>query len=972
MTDKENGFELKETRWVAELNANVYIYSHIRTGARLMHIDAEDTNKVFTIGFRTPPANHTGVAHILEHSVLCGSEKYPSKEPFVELIKGSLYTFLNAMTAKDFTLYPIASVNDKDFQILMEVYLDAVFFPNMRNIDEIFYQEGWHYDLVNKEDDLTIKGVVYNEMQGSFSDPISIIRQKQFETLFPDTVYKNCSGGIPECIPQLSLQEFRNFHQKYYHPSNSYIFLYGKMDVNNMLTIINNQALKRFTAMDVDSIIPPQPLFSKPTQTECTYPIAQNEDTTDKTWFSIDFLLDLQDDPALKFSFEVIIHLLLHTPAAPLKNAYLQAGVCKDVFGYFETSLKYPMFSLYIKGSNPEHAGQVKEIFFTTLGDLCKQGLDKQLIEASINIIEFHLREADTQGSPKGLFYIHNSLSEWIHDQDPITCLTYEDMLEATKKSLTTTLFEDIITKYILQNQHYVFITMLPEPGLSEKNHNVLKESLKQFKTTMSSEELERIISTTKKTIARQETPDTIDVLEKIPMLQISDVGKKAEDIGFIQSIRNDVNYLEHNIHTGGIVYLKLYFEHKGIPQKLLPYAKAIAFILGEIHTKNYHYSQLGNLVNIHTGGIHFDFDSVNNYSQEKRYRLFFKIKAKALISKTKNLVELLSEIVNNTLFEDANRLEEILNEIKSHFEMQLMGRGNNKFANTRLGAYFGEGRQLKEVINGVEFYFFIKQLLKEYHDNKQEIIENFQKAYGVLFNKKDLYVSITSPKEDIEMVQGELQPFIDSLASTITEPQQYQFNFCQPNEGFILPGSVQSVVKGFSFAQLGMEYSGDMEVLNIILNMDYLWNRIRVQGGAYGCSLSISPAGPIYASSYRDPNLAETLLCYDEMHSYLQEVNITDREFTKYIIGAIRDFDQPLTPAMKGEYRDMCFFSNKTQADCQRQRDQLLAASLSKIKTYTDMLRMIKEQNVFCVFGSEAKVKENSKLFSKVISVFE
>ena len=412
MSDLNHGFTIKETRFVKEINANVNIYQHLRTGARLMHIDAADDNKVFTIGFRTPPENNTGVAHIMEHSVLCGSKKFPTKEPFVELLKGSLYTFLNAMTASDFTLYPVASMNDKDFKILLEVYLDAVFFPNLKNIDEIFYQEGWHYEMNDKDDDLNIKGVVYNEMKGAYSSPVRILMQKLSETVFPDTVYKYCSGGIPEHIPELSLEEFRDFHKKYYHPSNSYIYLYGKMDINEILRLINNEALKKFTTLEINSSVSLQDLFKKPIVANCLYAISENENENEKTWFALNFLLDLQNNPALIFSFEVISHLLLDTPAAPLKNAFLRAGIGKDIFGGFDSQGKQPTFSVVLKDSDPIHKETFIKIFFDTLKELCEKGIDKQLIEASINIKEFNLREADMGGYPKGLMYIFSSLNE--------------------------------------------------------------------------------------------------------------------------------------------------------------------------------------------------------------------------------------------------------------------------------------------------------------------------------------------------------------------------------------------------------------------------------------------------------------------------------------------------------------------------------------------------------------------------------
>jgi len=970
MKEHNNGFTLKETRHVKELNADVHIYRHDRTGARLMHIDADDTNKVFCIGFLTPPKDHTGVAHITEHSVLCGSKKYPTKEPFVELLKGSLKTFLNAFTDGDNTCYPVASMNDKDFAILVEVYLDAVFFPKLLETDEILLQEGWHYEMLDPKDELTIKGVVYNEMQGVFSDPISIIDQKLDELLLPDTPYFFNAGGIPKHIPELTQEGFRKFHRTFYHPSNACIYLYGKMDIDRMLALINDEALSHFTQAPT-SDYEPQKLFTAPIEAECSYPISQDENTADKTWFAFDFLLDLEHDATAEFSFDVITDLLLDTPAAPLKNAFLQAGVCKDVFGWFSNREKQPRFKLILKDSDLKHKDTVKQIFWDTLKDLCKKGIDKQLIEASINIKEFNLREAEgSHGYPKGLMYITQSIPDWLHNLDPVSCLCYEEKIEKTKAALTTDLFEQLITKYILQNPHHVFMTMTPDPGLAERTHNELKAKLENLKKDMTSDQIETIIASTKKLLERQQTPDSPEALEKIPVLKISDVNPKADDYSLIHTTENGINYLQHDIFTNGIVYLKLHFENMAIPQHLLPYANALTDILGQIHTEKYHYAELANLINIYTGGLDYRFHPYRDYHNPDNYRLFFAISGKVLFSKTVKLVELISEITNHTLFNDTQRLQEILNEQKSRSEMMLMQAGNF-FASRRIVAYSNENKQIDELLVGVENYLFLKDLLKDFDSKADEIVKNFQTVYQMLFNKKHLYVSITSPQADIDAVKTQLKPFVDTLKAWDAQPQKYHWDFCQPNEAFVLPGNVQYVAKGYDFSKLGKKYSGDMEVLEIICRLDYLWNTIRVQGGAYGGGLSIEYNGNLCASSYRDPNLVESLSIYNDLPRYLREVDISEREFTKYILGAVRDFDQPKTPAQRGSLSDGYFFINKSTADLQRQRDQLLGTNVATIKAYADMLQQIMEKNIYCVFGTAAKIKENKELFSRIIDVF-
>ena len=965
-----HGFEIKETRFIKELNCSVNIYHHTRSGARLLHIDADDENKVFSVAFRTPPADSTGVAHILEHSVLCGSHQYPAKEPFVELLKGSLYTFLNAFTASDYTCYPIASMNDKDFQILMEVYLDAVFFPNIHQIDEIFYQEGWHYEYNQQEDSLNIKGVVYNEMKGAFSSPARVLFQKIDELIFPDTVYRNCSGGNPCYIPDLSLEDFCRFHKQYYHPANSYFILYGKLEIENILTIINEQALKKFIAKNIESSVQRQEFFLKPVISECTYPIDQKEQPDHKTWFALSYLMNLPQEPDLRFSWEVITHLLLETPAAPLKNALLQAGICKDVFGRFDGSRRQPTFTIILKDSELIHREQFFTIFTHTLHTLCEQGIDKLLIEASINIKEFYLREADHSTVPKGFGYMCLIIPDWIHDGDPIKPLCYDEQLEETRASLTSNFYEHLIKTYLLENNHYAFVTMLPEQGLIEKNELELQTKLKTIKDQMSEVELNQILSLNDKLIQRQQQPDKPEDLEKIPVLQISDVNPKAEDFTLVNTEWKGINVLEHNTFTNGIVYLNLYFETKMLEQELLPYAKILENILGGIHTKNYHYTDLSNLINIHTGGIDFSYQCWRNYQNEDHYRQFFVINCKSLVPKIEQMVNLITEITRYSLFTDEKRILEILNEMKSYEEMRILQAGH-LYADNRLDAYITETGKINETIQGLSFYFFLKNLLNNYEQKKHELVSNLQKIFTLIFNQTNLYISITSPKNEIATVKDKLQPWIDTLPTKNYPDAQYLFHF-EKNEAFILPSMVQYVAKGYSFKKLGYEYSGSMSVLNTILQLDYLWNKIRVQGGAYGANLILNPSGMFDAVSYRDPNLVETLKNYDGLGNYLHNIQFTEREFSKYIIGAVRGFDTPKTPLLKSTMSDRNYFVGRTQTLIQKQRNELLASDLTHIKSFSTMVNQIMEQNYYCVIGAAAKLEKEKELFTQVINVFE
>jgi hypothetical protein len=969
MTTKTHGFTIVETRKVSEIDATVTIYRHDLSGARLMYIDADDDNKVFSIAFRTPPTDSTGVAHIMEHAVLCGSEKYPSKEPFNELAKGSLATFLNAFTSSDFTSYPVGSMNDKDFRILMEVYLDAVFFPNIAKIDEIFFQEGWHYEMESPDDDLSINGIVFNEMKGAYSEPHSIMQFYMSQALGPDSSYRHDSGGFPANIPDLTLDAFRDFHKKYYHPANSYIALYGRMDINEILQIIDSQALCRFTARDIDTPIITQQPYSSPITAQCQYPISPTESTKDKTWFALEFLIDLDDNPADSFSFEIIAHLLLGTPAAPLKNAFLQAGIAKDVYGHYSKSVKQPSFEIVLKDSDPVHSDAVKKIFFDTLRQLCEGGIDKELIEASINIREFGLREADMGYYPKGFVYMYYSVGAWLRDKDPISALCYEENLKHTKKSLTSRYYESLIQKYLIDNNHYVFMTMSPVPGLAEKKHAEEEVALAEIKKSLTTSQIEGIISTTEKIKERQETPDSPEDIEKIPTLRISDVSPTAQDFSLKDTTAAGITYLDHATFTNDIVYLKLYFDTSSLPQELLPYASTLAYLLQKISTKKYHYTQLANQINIHTGGFRIGLQCTTDYTDLDIYKPLFSISGKALLPKTEKMVELLTEITNDTIFDDDIRLLELLNEVKSTLEMELLGESVT-YADRRLKSYFCESGKFDEVIHGYEYYLFIQDILKNFETTKATFIEKLTKTYQAVFTKNALYISITSPEKDLHHVKNALSPWIDTLRHTDAKSVKYHFDSQTTNEAFVLPGNVQYVAKGFSFRKLGYEYNGDMEVMDNILSSDYLWNKIRVQGGAYGAWLSLLPNGLFTAISYRDPHIENTLGVYDTLAKYLSEVDISPRELEKYIIGTVGKYDTPKTPSIKSAMSDLNYFRGRTQEDLQMQRDQMLSADISKVKAYHKMIDDIMRQNIYCVFGTDAKIKANTQLFGKVINV--
>lgn len=966
-----HGFKLLEEKEVKEINSIKRLFLHEKSGARLLNLENDDDNKVFAIGFRTPPEDSTGLPHILEHSVLCGSRKFPTKEPFVDLLKGSLNTFLNAMTYSDKTMYPVASKNEKDFFNLMDVYLDAVLYPNIYKYPEIFMQEGWHYEVENREDEISYKGVVYNEMKGAFSSPEETLFRKIQESLFPDTPYSMESGGDPDVIPNLSYEQFINFHRRYYHPSNSYICLYGNGNLDEQLKFIDENYLKDFDKITIDSKIDYQKPFKAQKDIEGEYPISAEEEEKDNTFLSLNFACGECTDPELYLALEILEHILLETPAAPLKNALLEAGLGKDVIGRIDNGILQPVMSVVIKNSNPEEKERFQKVIFDTLENLVNKGIDKKLIEASINIIEFRMREADFQGFPKGLLYYIKAMESWLYDEDPTIHLEYDETLQKIKSALKTSYFEDIIRKYILENNHRTLVLVKPKKGLGEEKAAKVKEELKKFREGLSDEKIDEIIENTKKLKKRQTTPDNPEDIEKIPMVSIDDINKKAEVLPIEEKEEKGVKVLTHPTFTNGIAYTRLYFDIRAVEKELLPYLGLMTGVLGRIGTEKYSYGELSNEINIHTGGIEFAVEAYPINGESKSYSPKFVIKSKALVDKTPELYGLIGEIAGNTVFDDKKRMREIIREMKSRLEMVVFSRGHIA-AGSHLLSYFSPAGRFNEITKGLDFYRFVAALEKKFDEVADEIIENLKKVSKAIFNKNNLLVSFTAEEKDYESFKGNMGKILEVLGSETLNYNEYKFDLTPENEGFLTQANVQYVAKGYNFLELGYKYTGSLEVIRTIIGLDYLWNEVRVQGGAYGAFGRFDRSGNMFAASYRDPNLKETINVYDKMSEYIRSFNPDNREMAKYIIGTISEMDFPLTPSMKGDRAAANYICKVTHEDMQRERDEVLSTKPEDIKAFADMAEDLMKQNYICVIGNESKIKENGDVFKKLVKLFE
>lgn len=965
-----HGFKLVENDKVNEINSEARVFIHTKTGAKLLNLQNDDNNKVFAIGFRTPPEDSTGVPHILEHSVLCGSRKFPIKDPFVELAKGSLNTFLNAMTFSDKTLYPIASQNDKDFFNLMDVYLDAVFHPNIYEYPEILAQEGWHYELENKEDEITYKGVVYNEMKGAFSSPEDVLYRKIQESLFPNTTYGVESGGDPNNIPDLTYEEFIDFHKKYYHPSNSYIYLYGDGDLDKQLEFVNNY-LQEFDKADIDSHIDVQKPFNELKEVVAEYPVSINDKGNDKTFLSLNFVVGECTDPELYMAFEILEYLLLETSAAPLKKALIEAGIGKDVYGFYDGSILQPVFSIVVKNSNADKKEAFKSLVFDTLKKIVEEGLDKKLVEACINIKEFRLREGDTRTYPKGLLYYVKSLDSWLHDKDPLAHFQYDEILNKIKTALTTDYFEQLIERYLIESKHCTLLVLNPKRGMAEEKNEEIRKKLAEYKKSLSDEEIDKLVEQTKALRERQISGEKPEDLEKIPLLSLEDVEKNIEELPLEEREICGNKVLFHEVFTNKIAYLRFVFDTDTVEEELIPYIGLLSSVLGRIGTEKYNYMDLSNEINIYTGGIGYGAVSYILNDAVGEYVPKFLVKSKALLDKLPKLCELVEEVILNTKFDDKKRLREIIQELRSRLEMAILDGGHVVAAN-RLFSYFSAVGHYEENISGLKFYKFIEELDENFEAKYNEIVENLSKVSSKIFNKNNLLISIAVEKDDYKKIEENICSFVNGLSKEVLEHQKYNFELKAYNEGLMTSGDVQYVAKGYNYKKLGYEYKGSLQVLKTIISLDYLWNKVRVLGGAYGAFASFGRSGNMFFGSYRDPNLKETLEVYDNIEEYLRNFDADEREMTKYIIGTISNLDTPLTPPMKADKALGYYLSRITHEDAQRERNEVLNASKEDIKSFADMISAGLKENYICVVGNESKLKQNEDVFFNLIDVIE
>lgn len=960
-------YEILDEHRVEDVQSDGFILKHKKSGARIAILSNNDDNKVFYIGFRTPPEDETGVPHIIEHTTLCGSKKFPVKDPFIELAKGSLNTFLNAMTYPDKTVYPVASCNDQDFKNLMDVYLDAVFNPNITKYEEIFKQEGWHYELIGKDDELKINGVVYNEMKGAYSSPDEVLSSQIYRSLFPDNTYSKDSGGNPEYIPKLTYEAYLDFYHKYYHPSNSYIYLYGDMDVVERLEWLDKEYLSLYDYKKVNSEINKQPAFDEIKNVEAQYSITMDDSQENKTYLSYNRVVGDTLDEMLYQAFDVLDYALVSSPGAPVKQALIDAGIGDDVYGSYDAGILQPVFSFVAKNANASQADEFESIIENTLKEVVKTGINKEALLAGINSSEFKFREADFGQFPKGLLFGLNCLDSWLFDDmKPFIHLECLGTFAKLRKAVDTDYFEKLIQEYLLDNTHGSSVTVKPKRGLGNEREEALAKELSDYKASLSDEEIKKLIEDTEHLKKYQEEPSSDEDLRKLPMLTRADMKKNAMPFSNIEDELSDVKVVRHDIESNGIDYISFLFDAGDFAQSELGYLGFFTNALGLVSTEKYSYTDLANATNIYTGGISTGTASHPDIKDRNNFVFKFEVKLKVLEKNLDKALELMEQMLLTSDFTDTKRLGELVAQIKARLQANLSSSGH-LVAAMRSMSSFSRYALYQDELKGVAFYRSICCIEKELSESPKSVSDKLAAIAKKLFARNRMLISFTGNNEAYGNAKPSLEKVIAGFDKMSAIGNQAEVHFNTAKEAFIDASQIQYVAKTGDFICEGYEYTGALRLLRIILSYDYLWINVRVKGGAYGCMNTFLRSGESYFVSYRDPNLSDTLDVYDRIPEYIKSFSPDERDMTKYIIGTFSALDTPMNPEAKGSRSLSAYLEGITYEQIQKERNEILNAQPKDIRRLADLVEAVLKKDSICVIGNENMIKESAGLFENV-----
>ncbi len=961
-----NTFELIRSEEIAELNTLGKVYRHIPTGAEILSMENDDENKCFGIAFRTPPSDSTGVAHILEHTVLCGSRKYPVKDPFVQLLKGSLQTFLNAFTYPDKTCYPVASQNLKDFHNLVDVYLDAVFHP--RITPDFFMQEGWHYELESPEDELKYKGVVYNEMKGVYSSPDSLLAETSQQSLFPDTTYGLDSGGNPQHIPELTYEQFKAFHESFYHPSNARIFFYGDDPVEKRFELLE-EYLKDYSRIDPGSEIAVQQPLSEPVRIEKKYAVSA-DDEDPKPMFCVNWLLPSPTDAERVFALELLDHILLGTPASPLRKALIESGLGEDITGGgLETHMLQMAYSIGLKGVDTENLEPAEQLVDQVLQELAGNGISREDIDAALNTFEFDLRENNSGGFPRGLSLMLKSLNAWNYGADPMELIAFEKPLQAVKQQARQAgFFEDMIREYFIANRHRSTVVLTPCAHEAEQMELNEKQRLAQARSQLDEDQVREIINDTQRLQTLQETPDNSEALATIPLLERDDLDKHIRKLKRDRIDMLGTTVLTHDLFTNGILYLDIGFDLHKLNQEDLSYTSLLGTILLEMGTQREDYVSLSQRISKQTGGIYgtpFLSALENNPTGISRFFL----RGKCMVEQTGALLDILRDVLLEPAFNNKERFRQIVLEHKSELETAIIPRGHSAVIG-RLKAHYHESHWASEQMGGVDALFFIRRLAQEIDTDWPAVCSRLEKIWQTLLNREQLVVNITVDSTALPGVLKTVEGFVQQLPAQASPSAKWTFKPIPNSEALTAPTLVNYVGCGANLYSSGYQLHGSALVITRYLQTAWLWERIRVQGGAYGgmCSLD-QRSGAFAFASYRDPNLQRSLDTYLATGNYLKNLQLSEDELTRALIGAVGQLDAYQLPDAKGYSSCLRYLLGFSDEERQKIRDEVLSTTQNHFNAFGEVLESVfANPTVSVLCSSESAKKAGLATITKVL----
>jgi presequence protease len=959
-----HGFELIREQKLSEINSTARYYRHVNTGAELLSLLNNDENKVFGVSFGTPPSDSTGVAHILEHSVLCGSRKYPIKEPFVELMKSSLNTFLNAMTFPDKTCYPVASQNVQDFYNLIDVYLDAVFHPRLT--PQIFQQEGWHYELDAPDAPLIYKGVVFNEMKGNYSSPDSMLHELSQQSLYPDITYGLDSGGDPKHIPDLTYEQLKQFHQRHYHPSNAKLFFYGDDDPNERLRLLDKY-LSEFDRLEVDADVPLQPRFPAPQQLTRTYAAGPADerpggaaDAPKESMISVNWMLDEIVDVETALGFDILEHILIGTPAAPLYKALIDSGLGEGLAGGgLDDGLRQPMFSIGLKGIDPANAEKIERLIIDTVAALAKDGIDPLTVEAALNTVEFHLRENNTGAFPRGIVFMLRSLRTWLHGRDPLSPLAFAEPLAAIKTHVAggERYFEALLRRHFIDNSHRTSITLKPDPEQAEREAAVERARLDAVRARMKADDLHAVVEATSALKRMQEQPDPPEALATIPTLTLADLPRRNKLVPIEVTSLADTRVLYHDLFTNGVVYLDVGFDLHVLLPELIPYVPLFGRALTETGVGNDDFVRLSQRIGRSTGGIRPQRWS-STVAGGSGATAWFNLRGKALPEQTGELLAILQDILARARLDNRERFQQLVLEEKAALESRLVPAGSS-YVDRRLRAAFYESDWADEQMGGVSYLFFLRKLADEVETNWESVLTALQRIRATLVNRATMLCNVTADAAHWARLRPQLNDFLGALPRAAAATAPWRLADTPRSEGLVMPTQVNYVGKGADLYREGLKPSGAHLVARRYLSTSWLWDKVRVQGGAYGgqCMFDRYSGGFTFVS-YRDPNLLATLDIYDRTADFLKKADLDAAELTRNIIGTIGDVDTYRLPDAKGFASMQRHLIGDTDAARQKMREEILATTAVDIRNFGEALAQIAAKGRIVVLGSEQAIE--------------